>query len=66
MVFAVDSSDFTIDDVLAMGGKDKKTLARQRQITRLFEDFMQEHRGLSIEEVLAKVRNFSFYLFFHA
>ena len=55
MVFAVDSSDFTIDDVLAMGGKAKTTIARERQITRLFEDFVQEHcDGLSIEDLLAR------------
>ena len=56
MVFAVESSDFTIDDVLAMGGKAPATLARERQITRLFEDFVQEHSdSLSIKDLLAKV-----------
>ena len=44
--------DFTVEEILAKGGRSKETLKKEAAITKILTEFVQEKQGLSIDEFL--------------
>ena len=53
MVFVTENFDgLTVDDVVAKGGKQKKTLEKEQQVNKILEAFVLEKQNISVEELL--------------